>query len=200
MFIVSVSEFIITALQVIFPVLVICNSERYYKLTIVIPFLAFYPLDKVIKLFGRKKFLNQLLAIQYVMLLTMVCLSFVAIDLFSIFYLVIIPINLIVQKKIRKFIALTFEEDLNIKCIKANNMADLCISVSGIVGAVFPFVLKTYFKVSFSIDNDNEVIWFSLWFGSVAFGLVFLAHRLYKKNINYNRMKMISRIIKRKLD
>ena len=79
-------------------------------------------------------------------------------------------------------------------------MADLCISVSGIVGAVFPFVLKTYFKVSFSIDNDNEVIWFSLWFGSVAFGLVFLAHRLYKKNINYNRMKMISRIIKRKLD
>ena len=200
MFIVSVSEFIITALQVIFPVLVICNNERYYKLTIVIPFLAFYPLDKVIKVFGRKKFLNQLLAIQYVMLLTMVCLSFVAIDLFSMFYLVIIPINLIVQKKIRKFIALTFEEDLNIKCIKANNMADLCISVSGIVGAVFPFVLKTYFKVSFSIDNDNEVIWFSLWFGSVAFGLVFLAHRLYKKNINYNRMKMISRIIKRKLD
>ena len=200
MFIVSVSEFITTALQVIFPVLAICNSERFYKLTIVLPFLLFYPLDKVIKVFGRKKFLNQLLTIQYVMLLTMVCLSFVAIDLFSVFYLVIIPINLIVQKKIRKFIALTFEEDLNIKCVKANNMADLCISTSGIVGAVFPFLLKTYFKVSFTIDNDNEVIWFSLWFGSVAFGLVFLAHRLYKKNINYNRMKMISRIIKRKLD
>ena len=199
--IICVSEFINVSLHIIFPISLVNNGYEVYNVyMLIIPFVIFFAFNYVYnRFFSKKKFLKPLLFLEAFILFSMIFLFIFHIYILVFFYFFLIPINLIIQKKIRRFISLTFQNNYRVWIFNANDLINIGLTISKVLGAL----VALFFNVTlgmpiYPIDGLNFIL-FYFFYVLVCFSMLAGVTFFYGKKIDFIKMKILARIIKRKL-
>lgn len=167
---------------------------------LIIPFVIFFAFNYVYnRFFSKKKFLKPLLFLEAFILFSMIFLFIFHIYILVFFYFFLIPINLIIQKKIRRFISLTFQNNYRVWIFNANDLINIGLTISKVLGAL----VALFFNVTlgmpiYPIDGLNFIL-FYFFYVLVCFSMLAGVTFFYGKKIDFIKMKILARIIKRKL-
>lgn len=199
--IICVSEFINVSLHVIVPISLINNGYSEISIILmIIPFLMYYVINYLYNnFFSKKKFLRTFLVAENAMLFLMLFLFIFHIYIFIIFYFFLIPINLIIQKKTKRFLSLTFQNDIKIWIFQANSFISVCLKLSQILGALIPLFLNVILHMPIAVIDGLNFILFYFFYVLICLSMMIVVTFLYTKKIDFIKMKMFARMLKRKL-
>lgn len=199
--VVCVSEFVNVSLHVIVPISLIKNGYSEISLILMtIPFLMYYLLNYLYNnFFSKKKFLKTFLVAENAMLFLMLFLFIFHIYIFIIFYFFVIPINLIIQKKTKRFLSQTFKNDIKICIFQANSFISVCLKMSQFLGALIPLFLNVTLHMPIADIDGLNFILFYFFYVLICLSMMVIVTFLYTKKIDFIKMKMFARMLKRNL-
>ena len=199
----SLSIFIIVSFTIIFSVTLFKNKITFFYLLIPFNYLI---IDKVHYLFfsdniSKKNFITGLLHILLIIFIIIIMLfSLLPKILVLIFFSFIIIINLIIIKKIKRFISIVFPNNINLnyKFFESNTILKFFGYVSGIVGSLITFEILNLFNLKIEELDKGANLFYYIYF-IISGLLIFFGIWIYQWNFDIEKMKLFGRIIKREL-
>jgi len=193
---ICISEFILSSLNIIYPIIVFKNNSiDYYFMILAILF--FNSLHKLYNdFYSKQKFILSLLHVEIFIFASLIFMFIFPIIVIDFLYFIIIMSNMIIQTKLRRFIAEIFPDNYKIGKINANIYITFLSYIASIIGALIPFIFGILFKLEIEEISGTKIIWFYTLYASICFILLLISTVLYHKKIDYSKMKLFSRIIK----
>ena len=193
---ICISEFILSSLNIIYPIIVFKNNSiDYYFMILAI--LSFNSLHKLYNdFYSKQKFILSLLHVEIFIFASLIFMFIFPIIVIDFLYFIIIMSNMIIQTKLRRFIAEIFPDNYKIGKINANIYITFLSYIASIIGALIPFIFGILFKLEIEEISGTKIIWFYTLYASICFILLLISTVLYHKKIDYSKMKLFSRIIK----
>ena len=150
----------------------------------IIPFLMYSVINYLYNnFFSKKKFLKTFLVAENAMLFLMLFLFIFHIYIFIIFYFFLIPINLIIQKKTKRFLSLTFQNDIKIWIFQANSFISVCLKLSQILGALIPLFLNVILHMPIAVIDGLNFILFYFFYVLICLSMMIVVTFLYTKKL-----------------
>jgi hypothetical protein len=120
--------------------------------------------------------------------------------LILILYTFIITINLIILKKIKRFISIVFPNNINLnyKFFEWNNILKFCSYISCIFGGLITFLILYLFELNIEELDKGANLFYYIYFVMCGM-LIFFGIWIYQWNFDVEKMKIYARIIKRDL-
>ena len=199
----SLSIFIIVSFTIIFSISLFKNEITFFYLLIPFNYLI---IDKVHYLFfsdniSKKNFITGLLHILLIIFIIIIMLfSLLPKILLLIFFSFIVIINLIIIKKIKRFISIVFPNNINLnyKFFESNNILKFFGYFSGIIGGIITFIISNLFNLKIEELDKGANLFYYIYF-IICGMLIFFGIWIYQWNFDIEKMKLFGRIIKREL-
>lgn len=193
---VCISEFILCSINIIYPITLFKNqSIDYYCM--VIPLFLFNLVHKLYNdFYSKQKFILSLLHLEIVIFFSLFFIFIFPIFIINFLYVFIVFSNMIIQRKLRRFIAEIFPDDFIIRKFKSNSYITFLSYISSIIGSLLPYIIGNIFKFSIEEISGTKIILFYTFYVAICFSLLLISTVLYHKKINYGKMKLFSRILK----
>ena len=199
----SLSIFIIVSFTIIFSITLFKNKITFFYLLLPFNYLI---IDKVHYLFfsdniSKKNFITGLLHILLIIFIIIIMLfSLLPKILLLIFFSFIVIINLIIIKKIKRFISIVFPNNINLnyKFFESNTILKFCGYFSGIIGGIITFIISNLFNLKIEELDKGANLFYYIYF-IICGMLIFFGIWIYQWNFDIEKMKLFGRIIKREL-
>ena len=199
----SLSIFIIVSFTIIFSITLFKNKITFFYLLIPFNYLI---IDKVHYLFfsdniSKKNFITGLLHILLIIFIIIIMLfSLLPKILLLIFFSFIVIINLIIIKKIKRFISIVLPNNINLnyKFFESNTIIKFFGYISGIIGGIITFIILNLFNLKIEELDKGTNLFYYIYF-IICGMLIFFGIWIYQWNFDIEKMKLFGRIIKREL-
>ena len=157
----------------------------------ILAILSFNSLHKLYNdFYSKQKFILSLLHVEIFIFASLIFMFIFPIIVIDFLYFIIVMSNMIIQTKLRRFIAEIFPDNYKIGKINANIYITFLSYIASIIGALI------LFKLEIEEISGTKIIWFYTLYASICFILLLISTVLYHKKIDYSKMKLFSRIIK----
>ena len=193
---ICISEFILSSLNIIYPIIVFKNNSNdyYFMILAIASFKIFHKLYN--DFYSKQKFILSLLHVEIFTFSSLLFIFIFPLIVIDFLYVYIVLSNMIIKRKLRRFIAEIIPDNYKIGKINANIYITFLSYIASIFGALIPFIFGIIFKLEIEVISGTKIIWFYTLYVSICLFLLIISTVLYHKKIDYGKMKLFSRIIK----